>query len=114
MGTLYRLLQHSKTIARAPMCQIFHEGEVPASLRNMKSAKDQDEWGIEGKDANYLDQLCGLLEQMKPSDRRVSTTLRHMLTEFSEFFHVSWTGLLIHAWVGTAGGLGALRTKRSG
>jgi hypothetical protein len=47
-------------------------------------------------------------------DRRVSTTLRHMLTEFSEFFHVSCTGLLIHASVGTAGGLGALRTKRSG
>jgi LytS/YehU family sensor histidine kinase len=46
--------------------------------------------------------------------RDVSTTLRHMLTEFSEFFHVSWTGLLIHASVGTAGGLGALRTKRSG
>jgi hypothetical protein len=46
--------------------------------------------------------------------RRVSTTLRHMLAEFSEFFHVSWTGLLIHASVGTAGGLGALRTKRSG
>jgi hypothetical protein len=46
--------------------------------------------------------------------RRVSTTLRHMLTEFSEFFHVSWTGLLIHASVGTAGGLGTLRTKRSG
>jgi DNA-binding NarL/FixJ family response regulator len=49
-----------------------------------------------------------------PKTRRVSTTLRHMLTEFSEFFHVSWTGLLIHASVGTAGGLGALRTKRSG
>ena len=46
--------------------------------------------------------------------RRVSTTLRHMLTEFSEFFHVSWTGLLIQASVGTTGGLGALRTKRSG
>ena len=49
-----------------------------------------------------------------PDKRRVSTTLRQMLTEFSEFFHVSWTGLLIHASVGTAGGLGALRTKRSG
>jgi predicted 3-demethylubiquinone-9 3-methyltransferase (glyoxalase superfamily) len=46
--------------------------------------------------------------------RRVSTTLRHMLMGFSEFFYVSWTGLLIHASVGTAGGLGALRTKRSG
>jgi len=42
--------------------------------------------------------------------RRVSTTLRRMLTEFSEFFHMSWTGLLIHASVGT----GAFRTKRSG
>ncbi len=31
------------------------------------------------------------------SFRRVSTTLRHMLTEFNEFFHVSWTGLLIQA-----------------
>ena len=30
-----------------------------------------------------------------------------MLTEFSEFFHVSWTGLLIHASVGTAGGSGS-------
>jgi hypothetical protein len=59
-----------------------------------------------------------LAQEMKAvnaaEDRRVSTTLRHMLTEFSEFFHVSWTGLLIHASVGTAGGLGALRTKRSG
>jgi signal transduction histidine kinase len=54
------------------------------------------------------------LRQILINLRRVSTTLRHMLTEFSEFFHVSWTGLLIHASVGTAGGLGALRTKRSG
>jgi hypothetical protein len=61
--------------------------------------------------------LCDLIRQNPESgqeERRVSTTLRHMLTEFSEFFHVSWTGLLIHAWVGTAGGLGAFRTKRSG
>jgi hypothetical protein len=58
-----------------------------------------------------LDELRSVLNR---EVRRVSTTLRHMLTEFSEFFHVSWTGLLIHASVGTAGGLGALRTKRSG
>jgi hypothetical protein len=48
------------------------------------------------------------------SARRVSTTLRQVLTEFSEFFHVSGTGLLIHTSLGRAGGLGALRTKRSG
>jgi len=53
-------------------------------------------------------------EWVKFGSRRVSMTLRHILTEFSEFFHVSWTGLLIQASVGTTGGLGALRTKRSG
>jgi hypothetical protein len=36
----------------------------------------------------------------KKTAKRVSTTLRHMPTEFSEFFHVSWTGLLIYASVG--------------
>jgi hypothetical protein len=46
--------------------------------------------------------------------RRVSTTLRQVLTEFSEFFHESGTGLLIQTSLGRAGGLGALRTKRSG
>ena len=58
--------------------------------------------------------LDGVTILVTRSIRRVSTTLRHMLTEFSEFFHVSWTGLLIHAWAGTSRGLGALRTKRSG
>ncbi len=51
---------------------------------------------------------------LETAKRRVSTTLRHLFTEFSEFFHVSWTGLLIQASVGTTGGFGALRTKRSG
>src|SRR5208337_2677902 len=46
--------------------------------------------------------------------RRVSTTLRQVVTEFSEFFHVIRTGLLIQTSLGRAGGLGALRTKRSG
>ena len=47
-------------------------------------------------------------------DRRVSTTLRQVLTEFSEFFHLSRDGLLIQTSLGSGGGLGALRTKRSG
>ena len=58
-----------------------------------------------------MDILKALKDKRNEHQRRVSTTLRHMLTEFSEFFHVSWTGLLIHASVGTAGGLGALRTE---
>jgi len=37
---------------------------------------------------------------LETAKRRVSTTLRHLFTEFSEFFHVSWTGLLIQASVG--------------
>ena len=60
------------------------------------------------------DLLKCLYIHRQTAERGVSTTLRHILTEFSEFFHVSWTGLLIQASVGTAGGLGALRTKRSG
>jgi hypothetical protein len=65
--------------------------------------------------SKIADNLQKAIEENPGIDpRRVSTTLRHMLAEFSEFFHVSWTGLLIHASVGTAGGLGALRTKRSG
>ena len=48
------------------------------------------------------------------AERRVSTTLGQVLTEFSEFFHVIKAGLLIQTSPGRAGGLGALRTKRSG
>src|SRR5207244_13168955 len=40
--------------------------------------------------------------------RRVSTILRQVLMEFSEFCHVSGTGLLIQTSLGRAGGLGQL------
>jgi hypothetical protein len=36
------------------------------------------------------------------------TTLRRGLTEFSELFHVSKTGLLIQTSLGRAGGLGVV------
>ena len=55
-----------------------------------------------------------IMGEVRTLERRVSTTLRQVLTEFSEFFHVSGTGLLIQTSLGRAGGFGALRTKRSG
>ena len=48
------------------------------------------------------------------ANRRVSTTLRQVLTEFSDVFHVTGTGLLIQTSLGSCGGLGALPPKRSG
>jgi len=41
-------------------------------------------------------------------------TFRQVLTKFSDFLHVTGAGLLIQTSLGSWGGLGALRTKRSG
>ena len=41
-------------------------------------------------------------------------TFRQVLTKFSDFLHVTGTGLLIQTSLGSWGDLGALRTKRSG
>jgi hypothetical protein len=51
-------------------------------------------------------------EKLAHRDRRVSTTLKQVLTEFGEIFHVTWTGLLIQTSLGRSGGLGALRGTR--
>jgi hypothetical protein len=48
------------------------------------------------------------------SFRRVSTTLRQALTEFSELFHVTGTGLLIQTLMGSWGGFGVPVMKRPG
>jgi len=60
-----------------------------------------------GKDLRYRPDQHGTY-------RRVSSTFRQVLTEFSGFFHVTGTGLLIQTSLGSWGDLGALRTKRSG
>jgi len=46
-------------------------------------------------------------------NRRVSSLLRQFSNQFSESA-TSFTGWLIHATVGSAGGVGILRTNRSG
>jgi transcriptional regulator with XRE-family HTH domain len=57
-----------------PMYRLFLDGEAPASLRKIKSTKD-DEWGSTGAEAAYLSKLCRLLAKMKPSDQKL---LLHM------------------------------------
>ena len=61
-------------LARAlevPMYQLFHEGEVAASVRNWKAPKDDGGWGSRGKDADYFSKLRKLLAKMEPDDRNL-------------------------------------------
>ena len=61
-------------LARAlevPMYQLFHEGEVAASVRNWKAPKDDGVWGSKGKDADYFSKLRKLLAKMEPDDRNL-------------------------------------------
>jgi transcriptional regulator with XRE-family HTH domain len=58
-----------------PMYRLFHEGEVPASMSKVKRAKDDDEFGSRGVQADYLSKLCRLLAKMEPGDQRL---LLHM------------------------------------
>jgi transcriptional regulator with XRE-family HTH domain len=62
-------------LARAlevPMYQLFHEGEVAASVKNLKLKREDDqEWGQVGRDAGYLSKLRKLLGKMKEDDRKL-------------------------------------------
>jgi transcriptional regulator with XRE-family HTH domain len=57
-----------------PMYRLFHDGEASASVRKLKSPKD-DEWGSKGDEAVYLSKLCRLLAKMEPDDQKL---LLHM------------------------------------
>jgi transcriptional regulator with XRE-family HTH domain len=57
-----------------PMYRLFHDGEPPASLRKLKTPKD-DEFGSAGGEAVYLSKLCRLLAKMEPDDQKL---LLHM------------------------------------
>src|SRR5258707_15667970 len=57
-------------IARAlevPMLRLFHDGEAPTSLRNLKLPED-DEFASTCGEAVYLSKRLRLLAKMKPSD----------------------------------------------
>jgi len=57
-----------------PMYRLFHDGEVPTSLRKLKPPKD-DEFGSKGSEADYFSKLRRLLAKMEPGDRKL---LLHM------------------------------------
>jgi transcriptional regulator with XRE-family HTH domain len=55
-----------------PMYQLFHEGEVPESVRKLKLlTKNHDEWGSTGRTADYLNKLRRLLPKMGPYERNL-------------------------------------------
>jgi transcriptional regulator with XRE-family HTH domain len=61
-------------LARAlevPMYQLFHDGEVAASVRGWKAPKDEGAWGSKGKDADYFSKLRKLLAKMGSGDRNL-------------------------------------------
>ena len=65
-------------LARAlevPMYQLFHDGAVSPSIRNLKLPKGSEEWGSKGSEAHYLSKLCKLLAKMEPNDQSL---LLHM------------------------------------
>ena len=57
-----------------PMYRLFHDGEVPTSLRKLKPPKD-DEFGSKGSEADYFSKLRRLLAKMEPDDQNL---LLHM------------------------------------
>jgi transcriptional regulator with XRE-family HTH domain len=58
-----------------PMYRLFHEGEVGASIRKLTPSTGSDEWGNNGRAADYLSRLRRLLAKMKPDDQKL---LLHM------------------------------------
>ena len=58
-----------------PMYRLFHDGEVGASIRNLKPSTGSEEWGNKGKEADYLSKLRRLLAKMEPDDQKL---LLHM------------------------------------
>jgi len=54
-----------------PMYQLFHDGDVPQSIRRLKNLGDSDKWGSTGGDADYLSKLSGLLGKMEPADQKL-------------------------------------------
>jgi transcriptional regulator with XRE-family HTH domain len=73
-GPSVETLEKMARALEVPMYRLFHDGEVGASIRNLKPAKD-DEWGSKGKEADYLSKLCRLLAKMEPDDQKL---LLHM------------------------------------
>src|SRR5260221_11897913 len=59
-----------------PMYRLFHDGEVPAGLSNLKPPKD-DEFGSKGREADYFSKLRRLLAKMEPDDQKLLVKMAH-------------------------------------
>ena len=70
-------------------------------------------YGAENVPAKHESRFAALRDTNLKTGRCVSSLLRQFLIQFSEPA-TSFTGWLIHATVGSAGGVGILRTNRSG
>lgn len=51
-----------------PLYALMYEGEEPPALP-ARAGKRSDEWGSVGKDARFLNKLCGFLAKMSERDR---------------------------------------------
>lgn len=64
-------LETLEKMARAlkmPLYQLMYDGDEPPQSRN---EKEQNEWGSRGKDARFLNKLCGCLSRMSEGDRQL-------------------------------------------
>jgi transcriptional regulator with XRE-family HTH domain len=67
-------------LARAldvPMYQLFHTGEASSDVRSsrMEDHDDHDNWGMTGRDREYVFKLQKVLSKMTPEDQKL---LLHM------------------------------------
>jgi len=70
-------VQTLEKLARAlevPMYQLFHAGEASPNVRRSK-LEDHDDWGMTGRDREYVSTLQKTLAKMTPEDQKL---LLHM------------------------------------
>jgi transcriptional regulator with XRE-family HTH domain len=73
-------------LARAlevPMYQLFHAGEASPDVRRskMKDHDDRDDWGITGRDREYVSTLQKALSKMTSEDQKL---LLHMVQKMTK------------------------------
>jgi transcriptional regulator with XRE-family HTH domain len=63
-------LEKIATALEVPMYRLFHDGDAPESLRNVKSLKE-NEFGRTVSEAGYFSKLRKLLAKMEVSDQKL-------------------------------------------
>jgi transcriptional regulator with XRE-family HTH domain len=54
-----------------PMYQLFHEGEIEASVRKLKHPPDREPFGTRGAEADYLSKLRQVMSKLKRNDQKL-------------------------------------------